>query len=149
MSYNYQYPRAMNTVDAVVFGKFGNRIKVLLIQRGNEPFKNKWAFPGGFVEMDEKLITSAIRELKEETGLENVALQQFRAYGNPGRDPRGRNISVIFFGFTDENNANINAADDAENANWFALDEIPPMAFDHNKILNDLIDHLTLLPKKI
>lgn len=144
MHYTYQYPRAMNTVDAVVFGKFDSRIKVLLIQRGNEPFKNKWAFPGGFIEMDESLITSAVRELQEETGLENLALQQFRTYGNPGRDPRGRNISVIFYGFTDEKNAKIKAADDAANAQWFALEEIPEMAFDHNQILNDLMDHLDL-----
>jgi 8-oxo-dGTP diphosphatase len=134
----------MNTVDAVVFGKFGNGMKVLLIQRGNAPFKNKWAFPGGFIEMDETLKTSAARELQEETGLENVVLQEFRTYGNPGRDPRGRNISVVFYGITNENNAKIKAADDAANAQWFSLDEIPEMAFDHNLILNDLIQYLDL-----
>jgi 8-oxo-dGTP diphosphatase len=148
MNYSYPYPRAMNTVDAVVFGKFENRMKVLLIQRGNEPFKDKWAFPGGFVEMEETLIKSAERELQEETGLENVALEQFRTYGNPGRDPRGRNISVIFYGFTTESNADVKAADDAKNVRWFTLDEIPQMAFDHNEILNHLIDHLTLSTKK-
>lgn len=142
MSYTYQYPRAMNTVDAVVFGKFDNLTKVLLIQRGNEPFKDKWAFPGGFIEMNEKLLDAAARELREETGLENVALRQFGTYGDPGRDPRGRNISVIFYGFTDQNNTRVAAADDAANARWFALNEIPDMAFDHNSILHDLMQYL-------
>ena len=142
MTYNYSYPRASVTVDIVIFCKSGNRNKVLLIQRGNEPFKNQWALPGGFIEMDETLEESAVRELHEETGLQEVRLQQFKAYGDPGRDPRGRTVSVVFFGFTDISNSLVAGADDAKNAGWFAPDEIPEMAFDHNLVLEELVEFL-------
>lgn len=145
MAYAYDYPRASVTVDIVVFCKFGNVLKVLLIQRGNPPFKDQWAFPGGFIEMDEKLIESAERELEEETGLKSIALEQFKAFGDPGRDPRGRTVSVIFYGFTRPDNAAATGADDAKNAAWFALDNIPDLAFDHAVILDDLTVHTRLL----
>jgi len=142
MAYTYQYPRASVTVDIVVLCKFEGSVKILLIQRGNEPFKNTWAFPGGFIEMEETLEESAVRELHEETGLKGVKLHQFRTYGNPLRDPRGRTVSVVFYGFTDIKNSIVAGADDAKNAGWFILAEIPEMAFDHNKILKELMGFL-------
>lgn len=148
MPYTYQYPRASVTVDVVVMCRFEHQTKVLLIQRGNEPFKNRWAFPGGFIEMDETLEESAVRELHEETGLQGVSLKQFGVWGDPGRDPRGRTVSVVFYGFTDIKNSIVAGADDAKNAAWFKLNEIPEMAFDHNEILNKLIDALKLKASK-
>ncbi len=142
MTYTYDYPRASVTVDIVVFCKFDDRWKVLLIQRANPPFAEKWALPGGFIEMEETLTQSAVRELQEETGIENVAIEQFKTYGDPGRDPRGRTVSVVFFGFTGLDNADAKGADDAKNADWFALDNLPDLAFDHNKILGDLCSHI-------
>ncbi len=142
MTYTYDYPRASVTVDIVVFCRLDDRWKVLLIQRANPPFAEKWAFPGGFIEMEETLTQSAVRELQEETGIENVVIEQFKTYGDPGRDPRGRTVSVIFFGFADPENAEAKGADDAANADWFALDNIPDLAFDHNKILGDLCSHI-------
>lgn len=142
MTYTYQYPRPSVTVDIIVICKFEDKMKILLIQRGNEPFKNKWAFPGGFIEMDETLEESAVRELHEETGLRGVKLEQFKTYGDPGRDPRGRTVSVVYYGFTDIKNSIVAGADDAKNAGWFSPDEIPDMAFDHNNILTELLEFL-------
>ena len=95
--YNYEYPRAALTVDAIVFAKENNSIFILLIQRGNEPFKNMWALPGGFIEMDETLENACKRELAEETGLQVEKMTQFKAFDAVNRDPRHRTISVIFF----------------------------------------------------
>ncbi|PLX07417.1 MAG: NUDIX hydrolase [Marinilabiliales bacterium] len=131
MTFNYEYPRALNTVDIIVLD---NSNRVLLIKRGNEPYKNMWAFPGGFIEMDEKLVDSAKRELEEETGLQNIDLEQFRTYGDPGRDPRGRNITVVFYG-TCSSPSKIKAGDDASEAKWFNIDKLPEMAFDHGEVL--------------
>jgi 8-oxo-dGTP diphosphatase len=142
MAYTYQYPRPSVTVDIIIICKFEDKMKILLIQRGNEPFKNKWAFPGGFIEMDETLEESAVRELHEETGLQEVRLHQFGTYGDPGRDPRGRTVSVVFYGFTDIRNSLVAGSDDAKNAGWFGMNEIPDMAFDHNTILSDLLKYL-------
>ncbi len=97
MQYVYDYPRASVTVDIIVFCMFDKEMSVLLIQRGKEPFREKWALPGGFIEMEETLLETGRRELKEETGLENIILHQFKSYGDPHRDPRGRTISVVFF----------------------------------------------------
>ncbi|MCF8367143.1 MAG: NUDIX hydrolase [Bacteroidales bacterium] len=144
MPYTYQYPRASVTVDIVMMCSFENQTKVLLIQRGNEPFKNKWAFPGGFIELEETLEESAKRELEEETGLTGIELMQFRTYGDPGRDPRGRTVSVVFYGFTDPKNSTVAGADDAINADWFKLNDIREMAFDHQIILEDLLRFLKL-----
>ncbi len=144
MAYTYNYPRASVTVDIVILCPHEKQTKLLLIQRGNEPYKNKWAFPGGFIEMDEMLVESAVRELHEETGLQGVKLQQFRAYGDPGRDPRGRTVSVVFYGFTDIKNSIVAGSDDAKNAAWFSLDNIPDMAFDHNLVLDELIGFLKI-----
>jgi 8-oxo-dGTP diphosphatase len=141
--YIYDWPRPMVTVDAIVFNISDGSPKVLLIKRGNEPFKGKWAFPGGFVDMDEELQDAAARELAEETGLTGVKLQQLRAFGKCGRDPRGRNISVMFIGVT--NNDKIKSGDDAAEAKWFDIDKLPPMAFDHNDVAAVAIEKLKSL----
>jgi len=139
MPHTYEYERPMVTVDIAVFCKFGKYKKVLLIQRGKQPYKDMWALPGGFIEMEEKMVDSAYRELEEETCLKEVELKQFKTYGDPGRDPRGRTISVVYFGFTTPENAKVKGADDAKKAHWFALEELPDLAFDHSIILADLL----------
>jgi 8-oxo-dGTP diphosphatase len=131
--YIYDWPRPMVTVDAIVFDTSGDKPKVLLIKRGNEPFKGQWAFPGGFVDMDEELEDAVVRELAEETGLTGVKLTQFYTFGKCGRDPRGRDITVAFIGIT--KNTKIKGGDDAAEARWFGIDKLPTdMAFDHKDV---------------
>lgn len=132
--YAYAYPRPMVTVDVAVLS--GDA--VVLIQRKYAPFEGQWALPGGFVDMDEGLEAAAARELQEETGLEGLALRQFRTYGEPGRDPRGRSISVVYVAHAGENMPEPRGGDDAAEARWFPLDGLPPLAFDHARILGDL-----------
>ena len=109
---------------------------VLLIERGREPFKGKWALPGGFIDMDEPLETACMRELEEETGIRITILKQFKAFGAVDRDPRHRTISVIFYAFT-ENELIARAGDDAAKAQWFPIDQLPELAFDHQLILEE------------
>ena len=134
--YIYEWPRPMVTVDAVVFKRSeDNSTALLLIKRKNEPYKGRWALPGGFVDMDEELADAAARELAEETGLEGVNLEQMHTFGTIGRDPRGRQITIVYMGITHEQNSNIKAGDDAAQANWFDIDKLPEnMAFDHDKV---------------
>jgi len=132
----------MVTVDAVVFLVSEGKAKVLLIKRKKEPFKGKWAFPGGFVEMDEELEEAVARELAEETGLCGVKLEQMRTFGRCGRDPRGRQISIAFMGMVEDEQPNIKAGDDAAEARWFDVDQLPGMAFDHNEMANMAIKKL-------
>jgi 8-oxo-dGTP diphosphatase len=139
--YTYDWPRPMVTVDAAVFSFSKNQVRLLLIKRANEPFKNKWALPGGFVDMNEDLADAAMRELTEETGLVGVKLEQLRAFGKIGRDPRGRNISVVFFGIA-ESKTRIKAADDAKEANWIDINKLPPMGFDHDDVVKIAIRKL-------
>ncbi len=138
--YAYKWPRPMVTVDAVVFDTSGDKPKVLLIKRANEPFKGQWAFPGGFVEMDEGLETAMARELAEETGLSGVKLEQLHTFGKCGRDPRGRNITIVFIGIT--KNTEIKSGDDAADARWFDIDDLPQMGFDHNDVAAVAIEKL-------
>jgi 8-oxo-dGTP diphosphatase len=134
--YVYDWPRPMVTVDAVVFAFFKDRAKVLLINRGREPFKGKWALPGGFVGIDEELEDAAARELAEETGLTDVALEQMYTFGRCGRDPRGRQISVVFMGIAEKGTDKIRGGDDAQEAKWFDMENLPSdLAFDHNEII--------------
>jgi 8-oxo-dGTP diphosphatase len=120
------------TADAVIFCNKGE--KVLLVQRGNDPFKGQWALPGGFLEDRERLEDGARRELKEETGLEVQDLHELRVFDTPDRDPRGRTISVPFYGEV-ANEEQVKGADDAARAAWFSLNELPELAFDHDQIL--------------
>ena len=131
----------MVTVDAIAFSLEQDSPEVLLIQRKNEPFKNMWAFPGGFVEMDEDLIDAAKRELKEETSLTGINLQQLQTFGKPGRDPRGRQITIVFFGIV-KSKTKIKAGDDASAAKWYKIENLAKLAFDHNEILQIAIDRL-------
>jgi len=134
MSYSYTFPRPAVTVDIIIFRLSDNNPEVLLIKRGNDPYKDRWALPGGFVDMDEPLETAAARELKEETGLADILLTQMHTFGNPGRDPRGHTVSVVYVGYlTDESTAM--AGDDAAEAEWFKTGELPDLAFDHNIVV--------------
>lgn len=133
--YIYDWPRPMVTVDAVVFRLLAGKASLLLIRRKNEPFKGKWAFPGGFVEMDEELEDAIKRELAEETGISGINLQQMQTFGKVGRDPRGRQITIAFIGFCEDGQITLKAGDDAAEAKWFDIDGLPDdMAFDHNNV---------------
>lgn len=134
--YTYPHPRPAVTVDAVVFRLRGAALQVLLIRRGQEPFVGRWALPGGFVAMDETLEESVLRELEEETGLRARLWGQVGAFGDPGRDPRGRTVSVAFLLIVgpDQDGA-VRGADDAAEAAWHPVDRLPELAFDHGKIL--------------
>ncbi len=134
MKHIYDYPRASVTVD-VVLATREEKPRVLLIRRGKDPFAGCWALPGGFIEMDETLEASARRELREETGLVVGRLTPLGVFGDPGRDPRGRTISVAFLGRIDAAKAKPVAADDAGEVGWFALRRPPQLAFDHRAIL--------------
>ena len=142
MAYTYQYARPAVTVDCVVFGLDDQDLKVLLIQRDNEPFAGRWALPGGFVMMDETLEESALRELREETGLTKVFLEQLYTFGNPGRDPRERVVTVAYYALVKLLDHKVQAATDAREAAWFAVDDMPKLCFDHNTILDTALKRL-------
>ena len=133
--HQYPYPRPMVTTDVVVLRKNLGTPEILLIQRANDPFAGSWAFPGGFVDENEDLEAAAHRELEEETGLADLTMFQFQAVGTPGRDPRGHTISVIFVATCPIEDSEVTAADDAVQAAWFPLDNLPDLAFDHSDIL--------------
>lgn len=135
MSHTYQYPRPAVTVDCVVFGLQGRRLRVLLIRRARPPFEGQWALPGGFVDMDEDLETSARRELQEETGLTDIFLEQLYSFGTPNRDPRGRTISVAYYALVNTADHDPRADDDAAAAEWVDVEEARGLAFDHDEIL--------------
>jgi 8-oxo-dGTP diphosphatase len=137
--YTYKYPRPALTVDSIVFTKEKNCTFVLLIQRGQKPFKNKWALPGGFVNMDERLETACRRELEEETGLKVDKMKQFKAYDAIDRDPRHRTISVVFSAELPEKQ-DVKGGDDAAHAKWFSLYKLPELAFDHQQILEEFFN---------
>lgn len=131
MPYSYEYPRLMLTVDAVVFRRNDTVLEVLLIRRKHEPFAGMWALPGGFVDMDETVEEAIVRELEEETGLNMESLQQLYTFSAIGRDPRGRSVSVTFYGQTDLDNSSVQGEDDADEARWFSVYQLPELAFDH------------------
>ena len=140
--YCYEYPRPSVTVDVVLFCREGERLEVLLIKRAREPFKGAWAFPGGFVDENERLEQAAARELKEETGITGVRFEQLGAFGDPGRDPRSHTISVVFVGLLD-GRAEATGSDDAEDARWHSALRPPRLAFDHKKILRQALARVT------
>ena len=135
--YAYRWPRACVTADSVLFAERDGQMHVLLIQRGNEPYKGCWAFPGGFLEMDETVARCAERELQEETGIVLAGMQLVGIYSDVERDPRGRVITAAYAAMTTMPEAT--AADDAAAAQWWPLNNLPKLAFDHDKILADAI----------
>lgn len=133
LKYCYKYPHPSVTTDCVIFGFDGTKLKVLLIERGIEPFKGKWALPGGFLRMDEDAETGALRELKEETGLDAAYIKQFHTFTTPNRDPRERVITIAYYALV--RLQEVTGGDDAARAEWYALDKVPALAFDHDQIL--------------
>ena len=130
------------TVDAVVFGYRDERLLVLLIDRKYEPFRGQWALPGGFVQPDEPLEAAVQRELREETGVQTHFLEQLYTFGAVGRDPRQRVVSVAYMGLVRPTDFTLTASTDAQNAAWFALSELPPLAFDHAGIVEKALTRL-------
>lgn len=137
MAYTYQYPRPAVTADCVVVTK-GTDPQVLLIERGDEPFKGCWAIPGGFLNIDETTEQCALRELEEETGLKLDKVFQVGAYSKVDRDPRGRTVTVAYLIIIDEP-LPVTGLDDAANAAWWPLSSLPQLAFDHDEIMSDAI----------
>lgn len=142
-TYTYDYPRPAVTADSVVFCNGSDGLSVLLIERANDPFKGCWAFPGGFMDMEENAEDCAKRELKEETGMEVRSLEYLGTFSEVNRDPRGRTITIAYYAVVEK--SDVIGADDASQAKWFPIDSIPSLAFDHEeilraalKVLNDL-----------
>lgn len=133
--YCYKYPHPAVTTDCVIFGFDGQSLKVLLVERGIEPYKGRWAFPGGFLNPDERAEEGARRELNEETGLEGAFIEQFHTYTEPNRDPRERVITIAYFALV--RIQEVHSGDDAAKAQWFPIEEVPQLAFDHDRILRD------------
>lgn len=138
------YPKPSVTVDIIIFSIKENELKVLLIKRNLQPFKDMWAIPGGFVRSDEDLKTAAERELKEETGVDTAYLEQLYTFGEPKRDPRGRVITVAYFALinAEQSERKLSAATDVSEAKWFSIKELPKLAFDHREILEYAIKRL-------
>jgi 8-oxo-dGTP diphosphatase len=139
MAYTYAYPRPALTVDIVLFRQMNGTKELLLIKRKHPPFQDLWAFPGGFVDIDEELEAAAHRELEEETGISGVELKQFRTYGHPKRDPRHRTVTVVYTGTLHHARQIAKGNDDAAEAAWFPLNDLPALAFDHGMILDDIV----------
>jgi len=139
--YTYQYPHPAVTTDCVIFGyDIREGLSVLLVERGVEPFKGCWAFPGGFLKMDEDAETGARRELMEETGFEAVSIFQFGTFSEVNRDPRERVITIAYMALVQKDS--VKGGDDASDARWFPVKEVPPLAFDHDRILRIALERL-------
>jgi len=137
-TYTYKYPHPAVTCDCVVFRLEDGVWKTLLIERGNEPYKGCWAIPGGFLNMDENAEQGALRELEEETGLRLPHAIQFGAFSEVGRDPRERTISIAYYTVTEEKE--VRGCDDAAKAQWFPIDQMPPLAFDHDEMFKKALE---------
>jgi len=157
--YSYEYERPALTVDVVIYTIQDNELKILLIQRNTDPYKDMWAIPGGFVLKGETLEQAAARELSEETGVKDIYLEQLYSFGDPGRDPRGWVVTVAYFALISSDNLKIEADTDAKDVKWFSVYDLPRLAFDHDKILKLSLERLRakleyanvgfqLLPKK-
>lgn len=138
--YCYKYPHPAVTTDCVIFGFDGVDLKVLLVERGLDPYKGRWAFPGGFLKPEESAEEGALRELKEETGLENAYIEQFHTYSAPNRDPRERVITIAYLALVKIQD--VKGGDDAADAQWFSVKNVPQLAFDHDLILRDALHRL-------
>jgi len=141
MEHSYKYPHPAVSTDSVVFGFDGVHLNVLLVERRNDPYKGKWAFPGGFLNIDEDAPEGAMRELREETGLEIKHIEQLGAFTAPDRDPRERVISIAFF--TLVRVTEVQAGDDAAGAQWYRIDKLPELAFDHALIFEKALERLS------
>lgn len=141
--YAYEYPRPAVTVDCIVLQHVPAGVRILLIKRKNDPFRGKWAFPGGFMDMDETPEDAASRELLEETGIQWQRHEQVGAFGKVDRDPRGRTVSIVYAGFVADQEAR--ASSDADEAGWFDINDLPPMAFDHGEIFENAIRKIVQL----
>lgn len=161
MPHTYEYPRPNLTIDCVVFGLDVEEsdLKVMLIQRDIPPFEGRWALPGGFVRINETLKETALRELREETGIEKVFLEQLFSFGEVNRDPRERVVTVAYYALVNLNEHRIQATTDARKAAWFSVSDLPELAFDHDRIVETALKRLKgkvryepigfeLLPKK-
>jgi 8-oxo-dGTP diphosphatase len=142
MKFTYDFPRPAVTVDCVVFGFDEGDLKVLLVKRDVDPYRGKWALPGGFVHEDESLDEAARRELREETGIEKTYLEQLYTFGDVGRDPRGRVITVAYYALVKLADHRVKAATDASSAAWFPVADVPRLAFDHETILDTALARL-------
>lgn len=140
MSYIYKYPHPAVTTDCVILTFHEEKLKILLIRRGIEPFKGQWALPGGFLRMDESAEEGALRELREETGVTGCKIKQFHTFSSPGRDPRERVITIAFYALMKWQQAT--GADDAEFADWLPADSLPLLAFDHAEIIKMAMEAL-------
>ncbi|NOX58917.1 MAG: NUDIX hydrolase [Planctomycetes bacterium] len=136
MAHTYEFPRPALTVDIVMFALDRHDLKVMLIERDLEPFAGRWALPGGFVRVDETLDEAARRELEEETGLRGIFLEQLYTFGDLDRDPREHVVTVAYYALVNLEGHNIRASTDARNAAWFAISDLPRLAFDHERILD-------------
>lgn len=142
MAYTYEHPHPAVTTDIVIFTIRQDELKVLLIKRAMPPFQGHWALPGGFVNLDESLEAGARRELEEETGVKDVYLEQLYTFGAPDRDPRERVITVAYYALIPSDKIEIRAATDAEGVSWFGFEEVPKLAFDHERILKTAHERL-------
>jgi 8-oxo-dGTP diphosphatase len=142
MAYTYNYPHPAVTVDACLFTIQEEQLKVLLIRRALEPFQGDWALPGGFVHIDENLETAVKRELEEETGLSGFYFEQLETFGQVDRDPRERVISVAYFALAPADGVVLKANTDASDAAWFAIDDLPALAFDHAGIVGKAVKRI-------
>lgn len=133
--YEYKHPHPAVTVDVVIFTIRDRQLKLLLVRRAGQPYQGKWALPGGFVQMDESLDEAARRELEEETGVAGVYLEQLYTFGRVDRDPRERVITVAYYALVPSDKLQLRAATDAEAVGWFAMDDMPKLAFDHADII--------------
>lgn len=136
--YTYRYPHPAVTTDCVILTFHEDRLKILLVRRGIEPFKGQWALPGGFLRMDESAEEGAVRELREETGVTGCTIKQFHTFSAPGRDPRERVITIAFYALMKWQQAT--GADDAEFADWIPVGNLPPLAFDHAEIIDKAME---------
>ncbi len=143
----YEYPKPAVTADCVVFSYDNDKLEVLLIRRKHNPFAGDWAFPGGFADENETLHAAALRELEEETGMTQVDLHELGSFSKVGRDPRGWVITIAYWVLTSGKKTSVNAGDDAAQARWFSVNDMPNLAFDHSDMFKKAIRRLSVAVK--